>query len=105
MNYSGILVVFPLDRIEAGIATLNALDGLEVHHSDPATGRIVVVQECESIHDEVDGLKRIKKIPGVILAEMVYHHFEEDPMLVTEIPADLEDPLGGVPGYLKESAS
>ncbi|MEA3411256.1 MAG: chaperone NapD [Pseudomonadota bacterium] len=105
MNYSGLLVVFPPERTEAGIAALNALDGVEVHHSDPATGRIVAVQECERIQDEVDGLKRIKKLPGIILAELVYHHFEEDPMHVTEIPADLEDPPGGVPGYLKERAS
>jgi len=105
MNYSGILVVFPPNRTEAGIAALNTLDGVEVHHCDPATGRIVAVQECAHIHDEVDGLKRIKKLPGVILAEMVYHHFEEDPTLVMEMPADLEEQRGEVPDYLKETAS
>jgi nitrate reductase NapD len=37
-----------------------------------------VTQEAESVGAELEGLDRIKAIPNVILAEMVYHYFEDD---------------------------
>lgn len=79
VNVSGILVVTPADRLEETTRALAALEGVDVHHTDPATGRIVVTQEAGSVHAEVDGLKRIKALPHIILAEMVHHHFEDDP--------------------------
>ena len=55
MNLSGILVVVSPEHIDSTIATLNSLSGVEVHHQDSATGRIVVTQEEESVAAEVDG--------------------------------------------------
>jgi nitrate reductase NapD len=80
------------------------LKGVDVHHCDPATGRIVVTQEAETIQAEVDGLKRIKSLPHVILAEMVYHCFEEDSDLMEKIPAEPDDLEGmsPVPSVLNE---
>ncbi len=78
MNVSGILVVVSPSELEVGIAALNGLPGVEVHHTDEATGRIVVTQEAETVNDEVEGLKRIKALPGVAMAEMVYHYLDED---------------------------
>ena len=95
MNVSGILVVVPADHVSASIEALSRLDGIEVYQSDPETGRIVVTQEAETIHAEVEGLKRIKALPHVILAEMVYHCFEEDGDLVETIPPELDE-LEGV---------
>ena len=74
MNISGILVVVSPSDFEAGVSALNGLPRVEVHHSDPKTGRIVVTQEADSVNDEVEGLKRIKALPGVAMAEMVYHY-------------------------------
>ncbi len=94
MNVSGILVITPSGRLQDTIHRLNALPGVEVHHTDPATGRIVVTQEADSVHAEVDGLKRIKDLPHIILAEMVHHHFEDDHEQiepVTDLPAMLRD--------------
>ena len=102
MNLSGILVVVPTDKIDSSVDTLNALAGVEVHHTDEASGRIVVVQEAETVEDEVEGLKIIKKLPHVIMAELVYHYFEEDEQLVGEIPAELDGMTDvRVPRYLK----
>lgn len=95
MNISGILVITPAEQLQSTIDNLNALPGVDVHHTDPETGRIVVTQEAGSVHAEVDGLKRIKALPHIILAEMVHHHFEEDDRQpidrAPEIPVMLRD--------------
>ncbi|MGD2137840.1 MAG: chaperone NapD [Gammaproteobacteria bacterium] len=95
MNVSGILVIVPTRHVTASIETLGRMEGVDVHHCDPETGRIVVTQEAETVPAEVNGLKRIKGMPHVILAEMVYHCFEEDSDPTENIPADL-DKLEGV---------
>jgi nitrate reductase NapD len=94
MNVSGILVITPSSRLHDTIDRLNALPGVEVHHTDPATGRIVVTQEADSVPAEVDGLQRIKALPHIILAEMVHHCFEDDRETIdrsTEVPDFLRD--------------
>lgn len=101
MNISGILVIVSPQRVESMTNQLNGLDGIDVHHTDAASGRIVITQEAESIKEEVDGLKRIQALPGVILAEMSYHNFEDDTELLQGIPADLDD-ADIVPAFLKE---
>ncbi len=102
MNVSGILVVVPPEHVAASIETLDHLNGIEVHHCDTETGRIIVTQEAETIQAEVDGLKRIKALPHVILAEMVYHCFEEDSELSGSVPPELDalEGLSAVPSLL-----
>ncbi|MEA2093048.1 MAG: chaperone NapD [Pseudomonadota bacterium] len=105
MNISGILVIVSPDRVESMVVQLNGLAGIDVHHIDAATGRIVITQEAETIKDEVDGLKRIRALPGIILAEMSYHNFEDDNDLLDAIPADLDNEnldTVNIPAYLNE---
>ncbi len=85
MNLSGIVVVAAPGRLEEVVAALPevvaalpGLPGVEVHHTDAAASRIVVVQEAPSIDDEVDGLTRIRALPGVACADLVYHYFADD---------------------------
>ena len=101
MNISGILVVVTPQRVESMVEQLQGQDGIDVHHIDAASGRIVITQEAATIRDEVDGLKRIQALPGIILAEMSYHNFEDDSELLQGIPADLDD-TDHVPASLKE---
>lgn len=89
MNLSGIVVFVPPARLAESVVALNALTGVEVHHTQAESGKIVVVQESETVHDEIEGLKRIKAVPGVIAAELVYHYFADDPALERATPADL----------------
>ena len=91
MNISGILVIVPGDRVAETIQALSALPGVDVHHTDPSTGRIVVTQEATTVQDEVDGLKRIKALPHVVLAEMVHHHFEDSSEMFDRLPDSLQD--------------
>lgn len=96
MNISGILVVTSPEQVDSTVEKLNTLDGIDVHYVDQPTGRIVVTQEAETIHDEVDGLKRIRDLPGIILAEMSYHNFEEDTEIPEKIPDELSDEVLGI---------
>ena len=75
MNLSGILVVVPPERLAECAADLATLPGVEIHHTDPATGRLIVVQEAPDVAAEMAGLAAIKARPHVRLAEMVNHYF------------------------------
>ncbi len=100
MNISAILVVVPATEVDATITTLEALSGIEVRHTDLATGRILVIQEDEDVAAEVTGLERIKALPGIILAEMVYHYFGDDPEIA--VGRKLELSGAGVPASLDD---
>jgi periplasmic nitrate reductase NapD len=78
MNLSGIVVICRPQNLTAVSAALAELPGVEVHFEDQDQGKIIVVQEAMSIAAEMNGLLRIKAVPGVILADMLYHYFEED---------------------------
>jgi nitrate reductase NapD len=103
VNISGILVVAPVDHIDAVIDALEALPGVDVHHIDRSGGRIVVTQEAPTVHDEVEGLKRIKVVPHVVLAEMVHHYIADDDEVVAAIPPGLDDAqLPRIPSFLSD---
>lgn len=81
MNLSGILVVVRPERLSAVIPELDALPGVEVHQVDETTGRVVVVQEADGVQAEADGLERIQRLPHVVMAQLVYHYFADDPAI------------------------
>ena len=76
MNFSGIVVTVKPEDSDALAGELASLPGVEVHQVDRASGRIVVVQEASSIDAETEGFARIRSMPGVIDAALVYHRFE-----------------------------
>jgi len=92
MNLSGILVVAKPEWLPAVVDDLGAMPGIEVHQVEEATGRIVVVQEADDVQAEADGLERIQKLPHVVVAQMVYHYFADDP----NIDAFLSDQTDGM---------
>ena len=104
MNLSGILVIANKDYLSDVIASLDALPGVEVHHVDEPSGRLVAVQEAEDINAEVDGLRQIKALPHIVMAEMVYHYIAEDEAEYTELPPELaaQETSCTVPAYLMD---
>jgi nitrate reductase NapD len=105
VNISGILIITSPEHSGDVIERLKSMTGIDVHYVDAATGRIVITQEAASISAEVDGLKRIRALPHIILAEMSCHYFEEDRELMDAIPAELDDEVlesGSVPASLNE---
>lgn len=105
MNISGILVVSRPEHTEHVRARLQELAGIDVHYVDAPRGRLVITQEAESIQDEVEGLKRIRALPGILLAELSCHYFEEDRELLDGIPPELEEEgleAACVPAFLND---
>jgi nitrate reductase NapD len=104
MNLSGILVVAEQNWQAQVSLALAALPGVDVHHVDEPTGRLIAVQEAEDINAEVEGLRRIKALPHVVMAEMVYHYIAEDDAEYPELPPELadQDTSCSVPTYLMD---
>lgn len=106
MNLSGILVVANSGQLATVVDALKSLSGVEVHQVDEATGRVVVVQEAEAIRSEMDGLRQIKSLPGVMMAEMVYHYIADDTEVFDGIPPELaeeaQNEACAVPAYLND---
>lgn len=96
MNLSGIVVATQPARLAALVDRLNALPGVEVMQADAASGRIVLVQERESVGAEFDGLRAIQRLPHVLSADLVMHYFGDDPQpaatAIEEIAARLDAP-------------
>ena len=101
MNLSGILVVASPGIIETVVEQLNELPGVTVYHRDDPTGRIIIVQEAETVHAEVDGLRRIKALPGILFAELVYHYLADDNSDASLPPSNL-DSMCGIPESVLE---
>lgn len=99
MNVSGIVVQALPVHLDKVIKSLNAIEGVEVHYSDQASGRIIATLEGGDIRAEVDLLKIIKTLPHVAYAEMVYHRFEEDEAVYETIPPEL-DAMQGLKGIV-----
>jgi periplasmic nitrate reductase NapD len=106
MNISGILVMAKPERHVEVVGALGALPGVEIHQVDEASGRIIAVQEAEDINAEVAGVRQIKALPGVMMAEMVYHYIADDDSEYDELPPDLvqqgEGEACAVPAYLND---
>lgn len=77
MNLSSILVYSPPASMDSVNAMLTTLPGIEVHYQCPETGRMVVIQELPDSASETEGLNRIKTLPHVLAAELVYHYLDE----------------------------
>ncbi len=101
MNLSGILVLTSPEWCDEVANSLNQVPGVEVHIHEPQ-GRIIAVQEAETIDDEVAGLRRIKTLPHVISAELVYHYLGDDstPESTTFQNTSNRKELPHVPEYL-----
>lgn len=103
MNLSAIAVTAQPQWVDAVAQSLAALEGVEVFHTDAASGKLVVVQEAASVSAEVEGFKRIRALPHVLAADLVQHYFEHDDELIHAIPDGL-DGLEGirVPAQLQD---
>lgn len=86
VNLSGIAVTAEPEWAEAVASALALMPGVEVFHTDAASGKLVIVQEAASVGDEVTGFKAIRSLPHVIAADLVYHYFEEDNDIIPALP-------------------
>jgi len=55
---------------------LSGLPGVDVHHVEQEAGRAVLTLETEGGGDDAARLDDIRRTPGVLTAELVYHYVE-----------------------------
>lgn len=73
-SIAGILVrTLPGDAADV-TSHLAALPGVDVHHQEAATGRLVITLEARQGEEEREGLERVRGAVGVISADLVYHY-------------------------------
>ena len=77
MHYSGILVITDPGRMNDCAVRIENLVGVEVRHRYPDDDRMILIQESESVEEQERGLREIRAIPGVQLADLVYHHVSD----------------------------
>lgn len=94
MNLSGIAVSLKPQSFNDTLDRLEELPGVEIHYQDPTSARVVVVQEADGVDAEVEGLKRIKSVPGVVVAELVYHYFADDQSITNQSSQGLDADTG-----------
>lgn len=78
VSISSVLVLSPPGQLAAITQQMAELPGVEVHYTDPVTGRVVATLEASGVEDQQDGLRRIQALPHVIQAEMAFHYCESD---------------------------
>ncbi len=77
MNISGILVQTRPERVIGLVEEIKASDICEYHVHDEL-GRIIVTLEEVSTEKEIEKLKMLQKLKGVIAADMMYSYSEEE---------------------------
>lgn len=79
LSVSGLRVTARPADLEVVRSLLNQRPGVEVHATDPATGRLIVTLECPTIGDHQLGLRGIRAVEGVLAADLVMHYRDPDP--------------------------
>jgi nitrate reductase NapD len=77
MNICGVLVHALPEKGGAVEAAIAGLDGAELHDTVP-DGRMIVTVEDTEDNSAGDTVLALHRIPGVLSAALVYHHFESD---------------------------
>lgn len=78
MNYSSVVITLAAGAEDRALEALSALEGLEVHHVDETTRRVVAVIEAETTGLEADVFERIRRTEGVIDVSLHAHYFEDE---------------------------
>ena len=78
MNYSSVVITLGAGAESRALTARSALEGLEVHHVDEASRRVVAVIEAETTGLEADVFERIRRTEGVIDVSLHAHYFEDE---------------------------
>lgn len=76
MNICGVLVHANPRKLGDVVASLQELDGVEVHMSAEDSARVVVTVEDTPQGPAINSLTAIHKLEGVVSAALIYHNFE-----------------------------
>jgi nitrate reductase NapD len=73
---SGVVVRSRHEDLADVASRLARLPGIEVHHLEASTGRVVITLETDSSDQEETRMACVRRDPGVLSAELVYHYVE-----------------------------
>lgn len=73
MFLSGVVVSCRPEHFSEVEHSLKAVPGIEIHQTDAASGRLVVVIAEDSIEAETEQFNALKKIEGVVDVSLVVH--------------------------------
>jgi len=73
MNVSSIVVRTAAENMNTVMTEINLIDLCEVHFNDNQ-GKIVVTIEGESVHDQIELMKRIQDLPFVLNANLMFSY-------------------------------
>ena len=77
VNIAGVLVHAKADELDSVRDGLAGLPGVDLHQTIDG-GRLIITVEDVQDHSAADTILAVHRIPGVIAAALVYHHFEPD---------------------------
>ncbi len=77
VNIAGVLVHAKADELDSVRDVLAGLPGVDLHQTLD-DGRLIITIEDVPDHSAGDTILAVHRIPGVIAAALVYHHFEAD---------------------------
>lgn len=75
-HYSGILVIARPEDLDASARAVDSLENVEVHLRDRPRGRMIAVLESDDAAGQEILLRRIREVPGVLSAALVYHYVD-----------------------------
>ena len=91
VHISSLVVHAHPARIAAVVEALARFADLELHAVDPG-GKMVITLETNTQATILERLEQITRLPGVLAANLVYHHSEDAASLAEEIPHENHSP-------------
>ncbi len=98
MNLSSIIVLTKPEHLTDVLRSVRDCTDCEYHLHDEK-GRIIVTIEGKDTEEEVAKLKRIRALPHVISAEMVFAYSEDE---LEQERGKLERAKDNIPGWLND---
>ncbi len=78
-HYSAILILTIPNDLSPCLRELAGLPSVEVRYEYPERGRLIAVQESNSLEEQTENLRRIQSLPSVLTAQLVYHYLDREP--------------------------
>lgn len=77
MNVSSVVVKAAPENLESVVARLKSSGLCDLHFQD-RSGKIIITIEGSSISEEMDKMKAVMNIPGVLCADLAYSYSENE---------------------------
>lgn len=76
VHTSGILVLSRPADVSGCVQCLESLPGVEVHHLEKVTGRMIVVLETDSLEQQEEGFLKIQQLDRVLTVALVSYRID-----------------------------